>query len=87
MIKHCRFSSKVLTLYRQRDIVYIVPYQIGYGVNAIGKFKIIIPKGGKLKEFTDEFSFSITKDFKKCKLDKEKLRDLILEDATIKIRI
>lgn len=46
----------------------------------IGKFKFIIPHG-KTKEALSELSFNITKDFKDCKLDEKKLRNLILEDG------
>jgi hypothetical protein len=50
-------------------------------VVTIGKFKFILPNEKIESVLSSEFSFSITKDFKECNLNKKKFRDLILEDA------
>ncbi|MDY0278743.1 MAG: hypothetical protein RBQ97_11740 [Acholeplasma sp.] len=46
----------------------------------IDKFKFIIPRG-EAEKILSELSFNITKDFRECKLDEIKLRNLILEDG------
>ena len=49
-------------------------------MTTIGKFKFILPNH-EIELILNEFSFSITKDFKNCKLNTTKFRDLVIEDA------